>query len=64
MKRTMDSFDTQPAKRGDGTLLLLRHCHSIGQAGHRVSARARLDEVIGRDFARRLVTSLLAHSRR
>jgi hypothetical protein len=46
------------------TSLLLRHCLSIGTAEERIPARTRLDEAIGPDLARRLVTSLTARSPR
>jgi hypothetical protein len=54
----------QRRERHSGTSLLLRHCRSIGTAEHRVPARVRLDEAIGPELARRLVTSLTARSRR
>jgi hypothetical protein len=46
------------------TRLLLRHCLSIGTAEHRIPARERLDEALGPELARRLVTSLTARSPR
>ena len=64
MEEDMDATISREAKRRDGTTLLLRHCLSIGQAEHRIPARLRLDEAVGAEFARRLVTSLLAQSRR
>ena len=64
MTRDMDAIITSRAKQFDGTGLLLRHCLSLGTAQHRVPARVRLDEAIGPELARRLVASLLAHSRR
>ena len=54
----------QRRERYSGTDLLLRHCRSIGTAEHRVPARLRLEEALGPDLARRLVTSLTARSRR
>jgi hypothetical protein len=60
----VDAMITPQAKYYDGTSLLLRHCLSLGTAEHRVPARVRLDEAIGPELARRLVTSLVAHSRR
>jgi hypothetical protein len=53
-----------PQSRRTGTSLLLRHCLSIGTRQNRIPARVRLDEAIGPELARRLVTSLTAHSRR
>jgi len=47
-----------------GTVLLLRHCLSLGTAEHRVPARVRLNEAIGPELARRLVASLTARSLR
>jgi len=47
-----------------GTALLLRHCLSLGTAEQRVPARRRLDEAVGPDLARRLVSSLTARGRR
>ena len=47
-----------------GTSLLLRHCLSLGTAEHRVPARRRLDDAVGPDLARRLVSSLTARGRR
>ena len=46
------------------TRLLLRHCLSIGTAENRIPARVRLDEAIGPELARRLVSSLTARSPR
>ncbi len=64
MKKDMDATLSREARRADATALLLRHCLSLGTAEHRVPARQRLDEALGPTLARRLVTSLLAHSRR
>jgi hypothetical protein len=64
MENDMDATISREARRADGTALLLRHCLSIGTSENRVPARKRLDEAIGADLARRLVTSLVAHSRR
>lgn len=64
MERDMDATISREARRADGTALLLRHCLSVGTAENRIPARERLDEAIGSEFARRLVMSLLAHSRR
>jgi hypothetical protein len=47
-----------------GTSRLLRHCLSMGKAEGRVPASDRLDEALGPDLARRLVTSLTARSPR
>ena len=44
--------------------LLLRHCLSIGTAEGRIPARIRLEEAIGPELTRRLVTSLTARSPR
>ena len=63
MRKNMNATAT-PRENHAGTTRLLRHCVSLGTAEHRVPARARLDEAIGSEFARRLVTSLTAHSRR
>ncbi len=46
------------------TRLLLRHCLSIGNAENRIPARLRLEEAIGPELARRLITSLTARSPR
>jgi hypothetical protein len=64
MTKDVDAIFTPQAKQADGTSLLLRHCLSIGTAQHRVPARVRLDEAIGPELARRLITSLVAHSRK
>lgn len=64
MEKDMDATLSREARRAGGTALLLRHCLSIGNAEHRVPARQRLDEALGPELARRLVTSLVAHSRR
>ena len=64
MEKDMDATISREARRADGTALLLRHCLSVGTAENRVPARERLDEAVGAEFARRLVTSLVAHSRR
>lgn len=64
MERDMDATISREARRADGTALLLRHCLSVGTAENRIPARKRLEEAIGAEFARRLVMSLLAHSRR
>lgn len=63
MENDMDATISREAPRADGTALLLRHCLSIGTSENRVPARERLDAAIGADLARRLVTSLVAHSR-
>lgn len=68
MDRNVDTIitpaTTAAARERYGTTLLLRHCLSLGTAEHRIPARARLERAIGPELARRLVTSLLAHSRR
>ena len=64
MKKDMGATISPEARRADATTLLLRHCLSVGTAENRVPARVRLDEAVGQVFARRLVTSLLSHSRR
>ena len=64
MNNDVDVIITPQAKQAGGTNRLLRHCLSLGTAEHRVPARTRLDEAIGPELARRLVESLLAHSRR
>ena len=53
-----------PQARRDGTTLLLRHCLSLGTAENRVPARVRLEAAIGPELTRRLIGSLIAHSRR
>jgi hypothetical protein len=63
MKRDVDIITPQ-ARHAERTLLLLRHCLSMGVAENRVPARVRLDRVLGPALARRLVTSLTAHGRR
>jgi hypothetical protein len=40
--------------------LLLEHCFALGDGSRRPPAAARLEAVLGRDLARRLVTALLA----
>jgi hypothetical protein len=64
MTKDVDTMITPQAKHAAGTSLLLRHCLSLGTAEHRVPARVRLDAAIGPELARRLVASLVAHSRR
>ena len=64
MKNDMDVTISRESRRADATARLLRHCLSIGTAENRTPARVRLDEAVGPELARRLVTSLLAHSRR
>ncbi len=64
MEKNMDATISREARRADATALLLRHCLSVGTAEHRVPARERLDRAVGPELARRLVTSLVAHSRR
>jgi len=45
--------------------LLLRHCLSLGAVGpRRPPARDRLEEALGPELTRRLLTSLTASSRR
>ena len=63
MKKDVDAT-LNPSGYQAGTSLLLRHCRSIGTAENRVPARARLDEALGPDLARRLVKSLTARSPR
>ena len=53
-----------PQARRDGIALLLRHCLSLGTAENRIPARVRLEAAIGPELARRLIESLIAHSRR
>ena len=64
MNKDMETIVTPQAKQSVGTTHLLRHCLSLGTAEHRAPARVRLDEAIGPDLARRLVASLMTHSRR
>jgi len=64
MEKNMDATISREARRADATALLLRHCLSVGTAENRVPARERLDRAVGPELARRLVTSLVAHSRR
>jgi hypothetical protein len=64
MTEDMDATITSHAKQIAGTSLLLRHCLSLGTAENRVPVRVRLDEAIGPELARRLVASLVAHSRK
>ena len=49
-------MDAVPTQRGTG--LLVAHCASLDPAS--ASARQRLEEALGADFARRLVTALTA----
>jgi len=44
--------------------LLLRHCLAFDERPQRVPARVRLDQALGPELARRLVTSLTAVDRR
>lgn len=44
--------------------LLLRHCLAFEDLPRRVPARVRLEEALGPELARRLVTSLTAAGRR
>jgi hypothetical protein len=64
MSRKVNAIVTHQEKQAAGTSLLLRHCQSMGTAENRVPARIRLERAIGPEFARRLVMSLTAHSRR
>lgn len=64
MDKDVDATIAREARRAEGTALLLRHCLSLGTAENRIPARIRLGEAVGPAFAARLVTSLLAHSRR
>jgi hypothetical protein len=64
MTKDMEAIITSREKQSAGTSLLLRHCLSLGTAEHRIPARVRLDEAIGPELARRLIASLVAHSRR
>ena len=64
MTEDMEAIITSRTKESPGTRLLLRHCLSLGTAEGRVPARVRLDEAIGPELARRLIASLVAHSRR
>jgi len=61
--KEVDATGTSAA-RLSGTLLLLRHCLSLGWAANRVPARTRLELMIGPELARQLMTSLTAQSRR
>ena len=62
MTRNMNAAPSLRARQA-GTSLLLRHCLSLGTAEHRVPARRRLDEALGPELARRLVSSLTARGR-
>jgi len=64
MIENMDAILTREGKREVGTDLLLRHCLAVGRAENRIPARVRLEREIGPELARRLVASLVAHSRR
>jgi hypothetical protein len=64
MSKNVNAIVTHQEKQAAGTSLLLRHCRSMGTAENRVPARIRLERAIGPELARRLVTSLTAHSRR
>lgn len=45
--------------------LLLRHCFALGGTDrHRMPARARLEQAVGPELARKLVQSLTSASRR
>jgi hypothetical protein len=64
MNEDVDAISTPQAKQDGRTNRLLRHCLSLGVAENRVPARVRLEEAVGPELARRLVTSLTAHSRK
>ncbi len=54
-----------PVKRRSYDLeLLLRHCLVLEQRPRRLAARVRLEEALGAELARRLVSSLTAADRR
>jgi hypothetical protein len=60
MRGEMDATLTR-RERDERTTRLLRHCLAlVAPVPARVPARVRLDEAIGPDFARMLVTSLTA----
>ena len=63
MKKDMDATLNLRGYQAS-TSLLLRHCLSLGTAEGRIPARLRLEEAIGPELARRLVTSLTARSPR
>ena len=64
MNKDVDAMISRETRECQGTTLLLRHCLAVGTAAHRVPARVRLEQALGPELARRLTTSLLAHSRR
>jgi hypothetical protein len=65
MSTSMDGAVTHTAMQPYGSSLLLRHCHALGFSGNgRVPARVRLEEALGPELARKLVSSLTAASRR
>jgi hypothetical protein len=63
--RGMDALLVR-APRPEGAVdLLLRHCLALGDRGPtRPSVKVRLEEALGPELARRLVTSLTAGGRR
>jgi hypothetical protein len=64
MYEDVDATMIRKAKQEGRTNLLLRHCLSLGVAENRVPARVRLEEALGPELAKRLVASLVAHSRK
>ena len=64
MYEDVDATMIRKAKQAGRTNLLLRHCLSLGAAENRVPARVRLEEALGPELAKRLVASLVAHSRK
>jgi hypothetical protein len=53
----MDAAAVTPAKP-TATQLLLEHCFLLDAGSRRPTAAARLEALLGREFARRLVTAL------
>ena len=61
----MDAVLVRPHRPEGAADMLLRHCLALGDRGpKRPSVKARLEEALGPELARRLVTSLTAGGRR
>lgn len=65
MTTSMQATASRPLVKPRCADRLLRHCFAFDEAGkRRVPARTRLEEALGPELARRLVTSLTGADRR
>ena len=64
MEKDMDATISREARRADATASSFATASPSEPQSTAFRPASRLDEAVGPEFAQRLVTSLLAHSRR